>query len=374
MTGRSYTRWTLTIGEVPSSTSRSWAATVPVGQQLGHRVVGHRHHHRVGLDDLPVGLHLHAPAGAGAHSLHRDARADLVARGLQYPPGGVAVQGRQRHPGPSDVGRAGLGEQPGHEHLGRQLEGGVGCGGVDCRQHDQVPECLDGGCVLAVGGQPVTESHIVERGIVGIEPSQRQARPQHAQPLAEAQMRVGQQGRRQVQRGRSGRLLDGSDRTARCQHGDVEPALHPHAVGRADPFQERSVGGAAAHEDVLAVVEPDAVTLERPGGAAESGAALEQHDGCATIGCLDCGRQSGQAAADDHYPGAAGSKRQDSRWGRDRGAGAHGRSPHRLRDGAHGRSPHRLRDATRPFSQAGRLTRPSRGAVGWERIRPSSRR
>ena len=137
-------------------------------QQRPDRVVGHRDHHGVGLQDLPVRLDLQASGRAGPHGGHRDAGHDLAARGLQGPPGGIGVQGRQRHPRPADIGRGSLGEEPGHEHSGGQLEGGVGRAGVDGREHDQVPERLGGDPVLPVGRQPVTETHVVQGRVVWV--------------------------------------------------------------------------------------------------------------------------------------------------------------------------------------------------------------
>ena len=74
-------------------------------------------------------------------------------------------------------------------------------------------------------------------------------------------------------------------------------------VGRAEPVEERAVGGAAAQEHVLAVVDAEPVALERVGGAAEPRARLEQRDLGAGVGAASSAAvMPGQPAADDHDP------------------------------------------------------------------------
>jgi hypothetical protein len=58
-------------------------------------------------------------------------------------------------------------------------------------------------------------------------------------------------------------------RLALAQHRHVEPALQREQVVGLDPPEEVEVGGAAAQRDVLAVVEPQPVALERERRAAE---------------------------------------------------------------------------------------------------------
>ena len=67
----------------------------------------------------------------------------------------------------------------------------------------------------------------------------------------------------------------------------------------AEAAQEAEVGGAAAQRDVLAVVEPEPVALERERRAAEPRARLVERHRRARVGALDRGREPGQPAADD---------------------------------------------------------------------------
>src|SRR6202044_2717193 len=69
----------------------------------------------------------------------------------------------------------------------------------------------------------------------------------------------------------------------------------------AELVHEPLVVSAAAQEDVLAVVGPQPVSLERVGGAAEPAAGLEQGHLGAGAGTIERRRDPGQATADhDH--------------------------------------------------------------------------
>jgi hypothetical protein len=118
--------------------------------------------------------------------------------------------------------------------------------------------------------------------------------------------------------------------------------LEHDVVGHSEPSEQAEVLGEAAQEDVLAVVQPEAVALDRERRAAESRARLEQRDLRAAVRELEGGRDPGQPAADDRRLQAA--------------------------------APMRLRAATQPFSQAGSDTRRSSTDSGSRSIRPRSRR
>ena len=62
--------------------------------------------------------------------------------------------------------------------------------------------------------------------------------------------------------------------------------------------KERPIGDAAAQKHVLSVVHPQAVAIERIGGAAEPGPRLEQGDGGAFGGAAKRGGDSGETATD----------------------------------------------------------------------------
>ena len=148
-----------------------------------------------------------------------------------------------------------------------------------------------------------------------------------------------------MERGRQSGPPDRGSCAAGRQHGHVEPRLQEHLLAGAEPIEKFEVGGAAAEEDVLAVVEGEAVPADRGREAPERRPALEQHD----LGAAVRGRQRGgdpcQASPDDADPGPA-----------------------------HGCAPARLRAATAAFSQAGTETRRRVTAAGSRSIRSSRRR
>ncbi len=90
-----------------------------------------------------------------------------------------------------------------------------------------------------------------------------------------------------------------------AQDGDVEALLELHVAGRPYSAQEVEVGGAAAQEDVLAVVDLEAVMGERPCEAAQPGPLLQQRDLRSGVRTGEGGRDPGQPAADDDDMGPA---------------------------------------------------------------------
>ena len=79
-------------------------------------------------------------------------------------------------------------------------------------------------------------------------------------------------------------------RTPGPEHRDIEPVLEHDVAGGTDPFQKAQILGAAAQEDVLAVVVPMPVVLERPGEAAESLAPVDQGDTDTVLAWLPTGK------------------------------------------------------------------------------------
>ena len=73
-----------------------------------------------------------------------------------------------------------------------------------------------------------------------------------------------------------------ASRTRRGQHAHVEPFLQFGLPGHPQPVEQAAVGGAAPQEDVLAVVDGQAVAGEGAGGAAQPWPRLgERHPGAA---------------------------------------------------------------------------------------------
>ena len=78
-----------------------------------------------------------------------------------------------------------------------------------------------------------------------------------------------------------------------------------NSTSPAEPIRSRKlqIGGAAAQEDVLAVVHHQPVVRERPGEAAEPAPLLEQGDLRAGVGTCQGSRDAGQATSDDDQAG-----------------------------------------------------------------------
>src|SRR3954452_9197887 len=146
--------------------------------------------------------------------------------------------------------------------------------------------------------------------------------------------------------------------TAGADHWYSQAILQHDLVADAEAVEESPVLGAAPEEDVLAVVVPPAVVLERPRRYPESRSGFEQGDGCARVDTRERGGQSGQPTTDD------GDVRRVHRVHRAAASVARGRAP----------EPARLCAATHSFSQVGSDIRPSSTASGWASMRPRTRR
>ena len=147
-----------------------------------------------------------------------------------------------------------------------------------------------------------------------------------------------------MQRGREINPLYRGMRPVGGKDRDVEPRLQVNLVTRPDAVDKAPVGRATTKENMLAVVEREAVAADRGGEPSKDGTSLENNNfGSAVSGGQGC-RNAGKAATDNAYP-----------------------------EGAHGRIPARLRVATRAFSQVGRETRPWVTAIGSLSMRTRSR-
>ena len=326
-------------------------------EQLGGLLVRDGEDDGVSLDALAVDEDGRRLPDRLRRGLHRRDPGTAVHRGaepLQQRHRRVDVEPAERDPRPADVGSVGLGEQPCLEDLRRQGEGGLGGVHVHRRQGDEVPQQLDGVGGLAVAGQEGAEGLGVERGVAEAQAAQRQGGATDPRPVREAQVAVGEQRRREVQRRGQrappdpGHLGLGAGVAGGAEDGDREPRLERRQLGRAEALEEAAVGRAAAQVDVLAVVERQAPALERPGRSAEAWPSLEQGHARPAVGAGDRRAEPGEAAADDDDVGGA--------------------------DLPHTPAPARLRAATQAFSHAGRETRRSRTTRGSRSIRARRRR
>ena len=326
------------MGEAPSpSTARPSSGT----ERGRHRRRG-GHDDRVGSEHLVADVDRPAPVdGHDGRDLCPQTDRDS-GRGEGPRPVG-AVQLGQRHRRPADVASVVGLEEPGAKDHGGQGQGGLVGPHVERRQHDQVPQALDGPGTLAVSGQPGAEALPIERRIGQVEAAQGQQGPAEPEAVGHRDVPVPQERGGQVQGGGRPGAGDGRPPTPGSKHGEVEAGLEVDLVAGADATEEVPVGGATAQKDVLAVVEPHPIALEGPGETAELGPSLHEDHLESALGTLERGCHPRQATTDDDHPAR------------------------------HGRAPARLRTATKAFSQAGRDTRPRVTARGSRAIWPRSR-
>ncbi len=182
--------------------------------------------------------------------------------------------------------------------------------------------------------QPVAQALGVEAGAGRVEEAHRQRGPGNPQPLSGRQQRVRHQRLAHVQRAREpGPAQPGP--AVRAEHGDVEAVLQVHRRGHPEPGDQLTVGGAAAEEHVLAVVDHQPAPGEGAGRTPQPGPGLQQRDPVARLAQGDRGRDPGQAAADHHQVAAAARTGLTGRRCRGRAAaGAAGPAPGRGHRGA----------------------------------------
>lgn len=97
---------------------------------------------------------------------------------------------------------------------------------------------------------------------------------------------------------------DNTRTPAGLQNWNLQTRLEVDAVCAADAPQKTLICGAAAHEDVLSVVVPNAVSLERPSSPPEPVAALQKYHRSPGVGAVQGGGEAGQPAAHHHDPPA----------------------------------------------------------------------
>ena len=169
----------------------------------------------------------------------------------------------QPAPKEADVGGAGLAQKPGAADLERLRRADVGRLVVAGGQDDQVPEALDHARRLAVLAQPIGEGAAVQLAAAALVDA---AHGEHGGPdprafeqaeVSVAEDRPGEmpgRGQRRPKRGdAAGAAAAGID------HAHVQRALVAHRPAHPNSGEEGVERGAAAHRDVLAVVERHAV-------------------------------------------------------------------------------------------------------------------
>ncbi len=150
---------------------------------------------------------------------------------------------------------------------------------------------------LTVLAQEGGERLRVERRVGEVGPAQRGECPPESQTVGEGEVVVADEAAGEVERGGKTVAAQPRDFCAGSEDRELQAVLQAHRAGGADAVEERAVRGAAAQEDVLAVVEPQAPPPERPGGTTEAAAALEERHGCALVGEREGRAQPGEAAA-----------------------------------------------------------------------------
>ena len=149
---------------------------------------------------------------------------------------------------------------------------------------------------LPMGGQPVTETLPVQPRADRVETGHGEGGGHHAQSFGIRKVPVAGERLAHVQRAGQRRAAQ-PGAPAGAQHGDLEPVLERHRAGHAEPGEQPAVGGAAAQEHVLPVVDGQAATAERAGGAAQARPGLEQGDLGPGLAQRDGGGDAGQPAA-----------------------------------------------------------------------------
>lgn len=272
------------------------------GQQVVGLALGHGEDDGVGAERLAGDVD--GPAGVAVGADGGDAGAGLGAdaRGVECLAGEPVVQVAERHPGPADVGGAGVGEQAGLEDHRGERQRGVARDGVEGGDPDEVPQCLDGARGLAVGGEPAAEVLLVQGGIAEVEALQGERGAAHPGPVGERQVGVRGEAAAEVE-GHRQRVAPQPSQppslgTVRVDHGDVEAVLQRRQAGSPDAVEEPAVGGAAAQVDVLAVVDGEVAAPEGEGESAQAGPPFEEGDAHAGVGEGEGGGGAGQSAAD----------------------------------------------------------------------------
>ena len=106
---------------------------------------------------------------------------------------------------------------------------------------------------------------------------------------------------RQVQRRRQPIAPQRRGGGARLEHRDLQAALQRHALLAAQPGEQIPVGGAAAQEHVLPVVQQQPIALERVRRSSEPASHLHERHLRARIRAVEGGRDPCKAAAYHHH-------------------------------------------------------------------------
>lgn len=183
------------------------------------------------------------------------------------------MQVAERDGGHADVGGVLAAEERGLAHEGGGAERGVVEPDVEGGGDEQLPERLAGLPPLAVARQPGARADPVERRVGRVEAVQGQGGEGRAQPVGRGEQLVAGEGGQEVQRAGGLGAVEPPRGAVGGEHPDVEAVLDADAVQRVQPGQQPLVRRAALEEDVLPVVDGQAVPGEGVGGAAERGRA-----------------------------------------------------------------------------------------------------
>ena len=309
VTRRSKTTCTLTIGDAPSSAKAVRARRQRRSAAARQRRRGGRASTTASATTYPSSRSTPQTAPSADARCPRPVRRSRISTpaARRARAAAVAVQRRRAARGPADVGGVGVGRAARSEDLRGEGQRRLAAGRLSVGRAIRSQSAVDGRGHWPWAASQSPKREVVERRVVGVEPAQRAGPP--ARPTtARGRCRW---------RYRSERRPDGGAPAARARAHRARPGAPGATTGMSRrswsvtpsdaPMRARksAVGGAAAQEHVLAVVEPGADALERPGEAAETGAALEQRDRGAGVGAAQRGGDAGEAATDDHDPGPA---------------------------------------------------------------------
>jgi hypothetical protein len=276
------------------------------------RVGRQRQDHRVGAQRL-AGERDHHSLVIDRHTAHHGGQRERRACARQRAPRRRIVNLCERHRRDPDVRGVGAVEEARAQHARRERERRVRRAHVQRRADQQVPERERRAIAHTTLGEPVAERALVELAIVGVERGESARDLRGAQARGEGKMREPEQARREV-RGRGQRMApDPGARSARRQHRHGEPRLERDQVLDAEPREQAAIGGAAAHEHVLTIVDVQPALLGRERRAAEPSARLEQPDPRARVGARKRGGHTREPATDHRDLRRAGKLRAASR-------------------------------------------------------------
>ena len=186
----------------------------------------------------------------------------------------TTVQVSQRHRRDADVSLVPMAEQARVDQASRGAEVGLLGGRIEDRHQERVPEPGAGPAPLPVPVEPVADCRQVLARVGQVGKPHRGRGRDHGHALGQRQRPVAGQRPRQVQRGGPAAAPQ-AHRPVLGERRQVEPLLERRQPVGTEPGQQVSVGGEAAQKGMLAVVDGESATAERPGRPAQPGPGLE---------------------------------------------------------------------------------------------------